>query len=415
MERRVFTVSELTLYLQARLEGDPVLQGMWVEGEISNFTHHSSGHMYFTLKDNEARIRCVMFRGQNSRLRFKPGDGMSVMAHGAITVYVRNGDYQLYVDVLEPSGLGSLFLAFEQLKQRLEREGLFDPGRKRPLPAMPGTVALITSPTGAAVRDMIKVLRRRRRDLHILIIPARVQGDDAPSSLVSAIQTLNSLPEVDVAIVGRGGGSIEELWAFNDEGVARAIAKSPVPVISAVGHETDFTVADFVADLRAPTPSAAAELATADGAQYCRALDSLSGRMAVALKRSLAQRRQNLERLTTAPGFSRIDRRLALRRQETDLLFDRLQRAMCTTVTHRRHQLGGLTGRLDALSPLATLSRGYSVCLAEDGRVIRRASQAGRGDRVSVLLSSGRLECRVEGSVEEDADGQKAGQPEENL
>lgn len=415
MERRVFTVSELTLYLQARLEGDPALQGMWVEGEVSNFTHHSSGHMYFTLKDSEARIRCVMFRGQNVRLRFRPGDGMSVMAHGAITVYARNGDYQLYVDAMEPSGLGSLFLAFEQLKQKLEHEGLFDPGRKRPIPVMPSTVALITSPTGAAVRDMIKVLRRRRRDLHILIIPARVQGDDAPPSIVSAIQTLKRLSRVDVAIVGRGGGSIEELWAFNDERVARAIAGSPVPVISAVGHETDFTIADFVADLRAPTPSAAAELATADGTQYCRALDSLSNRMAAALKRSLALRRQQIERLMATPAFSRIDRRLALRRQEADLLFDRLQRAMCTTVTHRRHQLAGLMGRLDALSPLATLSRGYSVCLAEDGRVIRKASQAGQGDRVSVVLSSGRLECRVEGSVEEDADERKANQPAENL
>lgn len=395
MERRVFSISELTGYLQARLEGDPVLQGVWVEGEISNFTHHSSGHMYFTLKDSGARLRSVMFRGSNTRLRFRPTEGMAVMAYGSITLYPKNGDYQLYVDAMEPAGMGSLFVAFEQLKERLGREGLFDTASKRPIPAMPRNIALITSPTGAAVRDMIKVLRRRRRDIDILVIPAQVQGEEAPSSLIRAIGQLELL-EIDVAIVGRGGGSIEELWAFNDEGVARAIAASPVPIISAVGHETDFTIADMAADLRAPTPSAGAELATADGAQFCRTLDGLAHRMGLALRRTIASHRRHLLSLSASVALQRPDRRLALRRQELDGLNIRLERAMRATLTQKRHNLGAAAGRLDALSPLSTLNRGYSICTGPEGRVIRRADEAPLGTRVIVRLAAGHLGCVVD-------------------
>lgn len=396
MERRVYTVSELTAYMQGRIENDPVLQGLWLEGEISNFTHHSSGHMYFTLKDAGARLRCVMFRSSNMRLGFHPGDGMAVLARGSITIYPKNGEYQLYVDALEPSGIGSLFLAFEQLKTKLESEGLFDKARKREIPVMPGCVALITSPTGAAVRDMIKVLRRRRNDLDIILIPAQVQGDEAPGSIIRSLALLQRLPQVEVAIVGRGGGSIEELWAFNDEQVARSIASSPVPVISAVGHETDFTIADFVADLRAPTPSAAAEMATEDGTHFCQMFNTLVRRMNLAVTRTITAHRKHLDRLGASPALVRPQKRLALYRQEVDALGARLARSAQEGVSAWRHRLAAATGRLHALSPLSTLSRGYSISTTQQGAVVRRASQLSPGQRIHVQLHEGRLGCLVE-------------------
>lgn len=396
MERRVYTVSELTAYLQGRIESDPVLQGLWLEGEISNFTHHSSGHMYFTLKDGGARLRCVMFRSSNARLRFRPHDGMAVTARGSVTVYPKNGDYQLYVDAMEPSGMGSLFVAFEQLKARLESEGLFDQGRKKPIPPMPSCVAVVTSPTGAAVRDIVKVLRRRRGDLDILLIPAQVQGDEAPAGIIRSLALVRRLPRVDVVIVGRGGGSIEELWAFNDEGVARAIAACPVPVISAVGHETDFTIADFVADLRAPTPSAAAEMATADGAHFCQLFNTMVRRMSTSLRQTISTHRKHLARLSGSPALTRPAKRLSLHRQEVDALAARLARSMHEGTALRRHRLAASAGRLQALSPLSTLSRGYSICTTGQGILVRKASQVAPGGRVNVLLHQGSLDCLVE-------------------
>ena len=288
-----YSVTELTRYLASLITGDPVLQGVWVRGEISNFTRHTSGHMYFTLKDDAARIRAVMFRGQNRTLRFTPENGMLVLAFGSVGVYERNGDYQIYVEMLEPVGQGSLNLAFEQLKEKLGKEGLFAPERKRPLPRLPQKVALITSPTGAAVRDLINILRRRRPNLDILLIPALVQGEEAPESLVAALGTAGQISDLDLVIIGRGGGSLEELWAFNDERVARAIAASSHPVISAVGHETDFTIADFVADLRAPTPSAAAELAVPDQNELTRDVLALRERLSRAARRYQAQKVQS--------------------------------------------------------------------------------------------------------------------------
>jgi exodeoxyribonuclease VII large subunit len=399
LPRQIISVGELTIYLQSKLENDPVLQGIWVEGELSNFTHHSSGHMYFTLKDSTGRLKCVMFKGHNFRLRFRPADGMAVLAHGSITIYPKNGEYQLYVDAMEPSGLGSLFLAYEQLKEKLTAEGLFDEARKRPIPKMPRKVALITSPTGAAVLDMIKVLRRRRPDLDIIIIPALVQGEGAAQSLARAVRLL-AFVEADGAIIGRGGGSIEELWAFNEEVLVREVARAPIPIISAVGHETDFTLTDLAADLRAATPSVAAELITADGAQFCRHLTELSNRMTRTLNKQIVQLRREVQRLTESTVLARPERFLSSRRQDIDRLSERMQRAMLTGHERKKRLFSGTIGKLEALSPLGTLQRGYSICLNQDDQLVRKASQMSKGDTVKVILSSGRLACLVE-EVEE--------------
>ncbi|MCL4516400.1 MAG: exodeoxyribonuclease VII large subunit, partial [Firmicutes bacterium] len=282
---QVLSVRELTRLVKEAVESRPALQNVLVKGEISNFKHHSSGHMYFTLKDEGARLRCVMFRTRNVMVKFQVADGMSVIAAGSVGVYEGSGDYQLYVEELFPAGAGSLHLAFEQLKKKLEAEGLFAPEHKRPIPACPRKVGVITSPTGAAIRDIITVARRRFPNIHLVIAPAIVQGEAGPASVVAAIELMNRLSDVDALIVGRGGGSIEELWTFNDEAVARAIYSSAIPVISAVGHETDFTIADFVADRRAPTPSAAAEMAAPDKAQLSGLLGSYRTRLRQALHR----------------------------------------------------------------------------------------------------------------------------------
>jgi exodeoxyribonuclease VII large subunit len=404
LPRQILSVGELTIYLQSKLETDPTLQGIWVEGELSNFMRHSSGHMYFTIKDSTARLKCVMFKGHNLRLRFRPTDGMAVMAHGSITIYPKSGEYQLYIDAMEPSGLGSLFLAYEQLKEKLTVEGLFDNSRKRPIPEMPAKVALITSPTGAAVRDMIKVLRRRRTDVDIIIIPAQVQGAGAAESLAKAVRLLGMVG-ADSAIIGRGGGSIEELWAFNEEVLVREVASAPIPIISAVGHETDFTLTDLAADLRAPTPSAAAELATADGAQFCRHLLQLDNRMTRTLAKRIEQMRREVQRLETSAVLSRPERFLGGRRQEIDQLSVRMGRAMLIALENRKSQFNGAIGRLEALSPLGTLRRGYSICLNQQEQLVRKASEVHRGDAVKVILASGRLACLVE-EVEDAGDAE---------
>ncbi|HAV20763.1 MAG TPA: exodeoxyribonuclease VII large subunit, partial [Firmicutes bacterium] len=290
-----YSVSEITKYVKALVESDDFLAGVWVRGEISNFTLHSSGHMYFSLKDEASRLRCVMFRSQNSRLSFMPSDGMSVFAYGAIGMYERSGDLQLYVEDMMPQGTGSLYLAFLELKERLEKEGLFSSSRKRPIPRFPKVVAVVTSPTGAAVRDVITVIKRRAPGVTVLVVPALVQGDGAPESIVRGLELANRTGFVDVVIVGRGGGSFEELNAFNDESVARAIAASEVPVISAVGHETDFTIADFVADVRPPTPSAAAELAVPDRYELEQTVFQLSMRLNGSIRKVLSDNKAMLE------------------------------------------------------------------------------------------------------------------------
>ncbi|MGQ9779124.1 MAG: exodeoxyribonuclease VII large subunit [Bacillota bacterium] len=395
MEKGYFTVSELTSLIKGLLEAVPVLQGIWVRGEISNFSQPTSGHMYFFLKDAGARLRCVMFRGANFRLRFRPADGLEVFAFGSVGVYERNGEYQFYVEALEPAGLGSLYLAFLQLKERLEKEGLFDPARKRPLPRFPRRVALVTSPTGAAVRDMIKILRQRHPGVDILVIPCLVQGPEAASSIAAALEKASRLEEIDLVIVGRGGGSPEELWPFNEEVVARAIVACRHPVIAAVGHEIDITIADFAADRRAPTPTAAAEMAVPDVRLLRANLLDLSRRLTVAARRRLATERALLDRLLARPVFTRPARILAGPRQRLDEARQKMETSIRRRLGDLRAQLGALAGKLEAVSPLATLARGYAVCLSAEGRIVRTSDQVDLGEEVRVLLARGRLRCLV--------------------
>lgn len=389
------TVSELTKRISLAL-ADPAFQSLAVEGEISNFVHHASGHMYFSLKDSSCRIKAVMFRSRNSRLGFLPKDGDTVIALGSVGVYEPNGEYQLYVDAMYPKGIGDLHLAFEQLKAKLEQEGLFDQARKRPLPLLPRRVGVITSPSGAALRDVIRVLTRRYPGINILVFPALVQGEGAPESLRRAL-ALAQTTDCDVLIIGRGGGSFEELSAFNDEQLARAIARSAIPVVSAVGHETDFTIADFAADLRAPTPSAAAELVVPRQEDLQRTVSSLSTRLLRALRRKVSSERRFLTQLTSSSALQRADFRVNQLRQRLDDIFT----SMTLHSTHRlalcRSQLGSFAGRLEALSPLKTLGRGYAICCDEQGRVLRRADEVACGTAVNVTLHQGSLQCRVEG------------------
>jgi len=400
LPRHVYTVQELTAEIKAVLEDG--FSALWVEGEISNFKHHTSGHMYFTLKDAEAQLRAVMFRGSNRLLRFRPEDGLAVTVRGSVTVYERRGDYQLVVEAMEPKGIGALTLAFEQLKARLEAEGLFDPARKRPLPRLPGKIGIITSPTGAAIRDMLTVIGRRFPGLAILIHPVAVQGAGAAAEIAAAIGVMGARPDLDVLIVGRGGGSLEDLWAFNEEVVARAIAACPIPVISAVGHETDVTIADFVADLRAPTPSAAAELVVAQRDELRLRVDELSGRMAAAVEHLLALRQEGLRRLRQQLALLSPAGRVARQAERLDGLSRRLAACWTLSATRRRERLRHLAGKLESLSPLSILARGYSICFALPARrIVKTAEAVAVGAEVAVRLERGELRCRVEESAAE--------------
>ena len=395
--RRVYSVGELTLRVKGLLEGEPDLNDILVQGEISNFKHHTSGHMYFTLKDERSRLKCVMFRSRSRTLRFRPEDGMRVVAGGSISVYEVAGEYQLYVDTLFPAGQGALHLAFEQLKAALAAEGLFAQERKRPLPFLPRAVGVVTSPTGAALRDIVSVLRRRHPTVDIVLSPAIVQGEEGPPSVVQAIERLVRWGGVDVLIVGRGGGSLEELWTFNDERVARAIAASPIPVISAVGHETDFTIADFVADRRAPTPSAAAEMAVPERHTLAHQLDLAVQRLLAAQRQRLQAQRERLRYVSTRPVFTRPLDPLRQRAQQVDELVLRLGAGFRQGLEARRRRFEVAAGRLDGLSPLATLARGYAICWLE-GReeALRDAAAVRPGDRVRIRLHRGELSCRAE-------------------
>ena len=444
-ERSVLTVSGLSAQLAAVMEER--FPAVWVEGEVSNFKVYGSGHAYFTLKDETAQLRCVLFRNRARRVRFEPKDGLHVMAFGAVEVYAQRGEYQLVIELLEPRGLGALQLAFEQLKERLAAEGLFDARRKRPLPRFPRKIGIVTSPSGAAIRDMLRVIGRRFGEIHIVLAPARVQGDGAAAEVAQGIRELNALGGVDVIIVGRGGGSLEDLWAFNDEMLARTIAASKIPVISAVGHEVDFTIADFVADVRAATPSNAAELVVKEKRAVADALADLSARLRRVIGRAVVGQRERLLRTAgrrvlidpTRP-LRDLERRLddarlrlrqaalaALgagghrlelaarglraanpvthtlngRRALTDLS-GRLERGAHRVLDRSRHRLGADAARLDSLSPLAVLGRGYSLTRAADGRIVRRWRDVAVGDAVSVLLHEGRLDCRVDATQERD-------------
>jgi exodeoxyribonuclease VII large subunit len=421
-DRAVLTVSQLTEQLRSAVEER--FPAIWVEGEISNFKIYGSGHAYFTLKDEGAQIRAVLFRNRTRRLRFEPADGQHVLAFGSLEVYAQRGEYQLVVELLEPRGLGALQLAFEQRKARLGAEGLFEAGRKRQLPRFPRKIGIATSPSGAALRDMLRVLGRRFAGLHIVIAPCRVQGEGATAEITQAIADLNALGDVDVIIVGRGGGSLEDLWAFNEEAVARAIAGSKVPVVSAVGHEVDFTIADFVADLRAPTPSAAAEVVVREKRAVAEALADVRLRLARAVARPLRdlERRVDQVRARLDRAADGVHRRAAYRvdlltsrlraaspyarlstdRHRLERLEARLHGAMTRRLVGNRHRLTAAAGRLGSLSPLAVLGRGYSLTRTPDGRIVRTAGQVAPGDPLSVLLHEGQLDCRVERTREQD-------------
>ena len=388
---RPLSVFDLTTYIREILEGSALLQKVWVSGEISNFKAHSSGHYYFTLKDDRANLKSVMWRSRTGLLKFRPYDGMKVLAKGNIGVYERDGAYQFYVDLIEPDGLGSLYAAYEQLKTRLNEEGLFAEHRKRPLPRYPRTVAVLTSPTGAAIRDIITVLRRRYPLARVLIIPVAVQGADAVPSIVAALQAVCKHSDVDVVILGRGGGSIEDLWAFNDEQVARAIAQCPCPVVSAVGHETDFTIADFVADLRAPTPSAAAELVVPD----IRALESrlveLGLSLGSSLERKLTSLRQHTDNLSIRLNTNSPRSQLRLLRGHAAQLRLRLSSSSSLYLTKQRGLLSSYAASLHALSPLKVLARGYSVTQNQSSQVITAYSEVNIGDHLITTLRQGKI------------------------
>ena len=454
-ERQPLSVSELTGMIRGEMERR--FASVWVEGEISNFRAHGSGHWYFTLKDEFAQIRCACYRSSNQRIRFRPEDGLQMRARGRVSVYEQKGEYQLIVEALEPVGAGALQLAFEQTKARLQAEGLFAEGLKRAIPMLPRRVGVITSPTGAAIRDILNVISRRTRTVHVLFAAARVQGDGAAHEIVRAIKFLNDFharavrdgnPDagIDVMIVGRGGGSIEDLWAFNEEVVARAIRASAIPVISAVGHEADFTIADFVADLRAPTPSAAAEIVAALEAQLCSLLATLTTNLARSMQFRIADSRTQVQELALSPAFDAVAARLHEAMAATGDAEHRLQTAITSLIQRAQRRVGAaahslspaqlrsaaLTARtrleslskardariatrletarpdgamasaaLDAMSPLKVLERGYAIAHDAQGHVLREANATAIGDALHLRLWRGAVDCRVEGTEEQ--------------
>ena len=437
--RKVYSVSEITAAIKDLLEVE--FSNVMIEGEISNFTSAASGHLYFVLKDKGAQIKCVFFRSRAKLLRFKVEDGMQVTARGNLGVYETRGEYQLYVDFLEPKGIGSLQLAFEQLKARLQAEGLFDSRHKKPLPLLPHTIGVVTSPTGAAIQDILRILRRRHENVRVLIYPVRVQGEGAAGEIAAGVTYLNRVPKIDVMIVGRGGGSIEDLWAFNEEVVARALFASRIPVISAVGHEIDFTIADFVADLRAPTPSGAAELVVSQKAELAERATNLRRRLIQSLYFELSRFRNRVLELSTHRVFSTVERKFRSYRQRSDELTFRLENSIQGQITEgktkwqllsnnlqrrdlsrvvqvkrealnylwaraqtqlqftiraSKERLRALEGTLMALSPMSVLERGYSICYDTHGNIVREAKVLAPGDPFTVRLAKGEIHGRTE-------------------
>ena len=395
MSEKVWSVGELTKQIRDLLEGEPFLQRVFVRGELSNYKVYPSGHHYFTVKDEEATLKAVMFRREASRLRFQPESGMRVIALGRIGVYPRDGAYQLYVTELVPDGVGDLHAAFEQLKEKLGREGLFEASHKKPLPPYPERIAVVTSSAGAAVRDVIPVATARFPAAKLIVMPVRVQGTEAPPEIVSAIRYANQWRVADLIITGRGGGSIEDLWAFNDERVARAIYESEIPVISAVGHEPDVTIADFVADVRAATPSNAAELAVPDRQELLGSIAAARRRMEALLSARLGAEREKLRQLAGRrvlqdPSAYLADRRIALDHTQSLLLS-----AYRGLLAKDRALLGSAAAALDAMSPLKVLARGYAIAETADGRILRSKAGASAGDRLRLLLADGELPCLV--------------------
>ncbi|MBR5480032.1 MAG: exodeoxyribonuclease VII large subunit [Clostridia bacterium] len=395
MRGHIFTVTEANQYLKNLMEADKNLSLIYIKGEISNYKFHSSGHHYMTLKDESGAIRAVMFKYDAVKLKFRPESGMKVIAKGKITVYPRDGQYQLYIADMIPDGVGALYVAFEQLKKKLAAEGLFNPEHKKPLPRFPKTIALVTSPTGAAVRDMLRILKARWSGAKILIYPVLVQGEGAPPDIIDAINTLNANNACDLIITGRGGGSIEDLWAFNDEGVARAIFASRIPVISAVGHEPDVTIADFVADVRAATPSNAAELAVPDIMHLKRNLYDMNARLNGAVISKLKISKERLERLSARPIMQSPMNYFAERRITLDRISDRLVNVIKQKNASNREVFVRLASKLDAMSPLKVLGRGYSFATDEGGDIIKSVDNVKSGDQITMCVQDGKINCTV--------------------
>lgn len=448
--QRYLTVNALTKYIKRKFDADPHLQDIYIKGEISNFKRHTSGHMYFTLKDEKARILAVMFASANRSLKFKPENGMKVLVRGEISVFEGSGQYQVYIKEMKTDGVGDLFIAYEQLKKRLEQEGLFSPRHKQALPKYPKVVGIVTSPTGAAIRDILTTIKRRYPITKVMIYPALVQGEQGAPSIVRAIQKANERKDVDVLIIGRGGGSIEELWSFNEEAVARAIFASAIPVISAVGHETDFTIADFVADMRAPTPTGAAELAVPHIQELLERVMNRETRLLRAMREKVYFQQERYQRLIRSYAF-RYPRKLyeqkleqvdkltesltrgaqklySVKMDNLQLIRKRLQRshpeelknisaekhqraaralnrAMTAVVTEKRKEFNGIISTLEALSPLKIMDRGYSLAYTEDGQLIKKVSQASPDRKIYVKLSDGSLKCIVTDIEESGNDG----------
>lgn len=397
----IFSVTELNNYIKNIFENNRTLSSVTVRGEISNFVSHRSGHLYFSLKDEDGQIRAVMFRSRAATLKFVPESGMRVIIHGSITVYPRDGSYQLYATSMQPDGIGALYLAYEQMKARLAEEGLFDDEFKKPIPLIPTRIGVITSPTGAAVRDIINVTGRRFSGADLYIYPALVQGEGAEDSIVKALDYLDSSGLCDVIIIGRGGGSIEDLWAFNGEKLARRIFNARTPIISAVGHETDFTICDFVADLRAPTPSAAAEIAVPDRRELLIRIDGYCERMSSALLRRAERAREQLDSLSSFIDDKRILTFLDSRRQTVALLLEKSNNSTISMLSAYRQRLASAAAKSDALSPLSVISRGYSLA-EHNGRALRSVNDINVDDSFVLTLSDGRLEGTVKKIIKEN-------------
>jgi len=399
---RIWSVTQVTNYLKELLETDPNLSPVMLKGEISNFHHHSSGHMYFTIKDERTQLSAVMFKGYNQSLDFIPEDGMSVIAEGKISIYPARGQYQIYVHRMQPDGIGSLHLAYEQLKERLEKEGLFRAGLKQAIPKIPAKVGVVTSPTGAAIRDIISVIKRRFSNVSLLIAPSQVQGVGAEETLVRGLELLNQ-SDVDVIIIGRGGGSIEDLWAFNKEKLARAIFNSRIPIISAVGHETDFTIADFVADLRAPTPSAAAELVVSNREEIVKYLVRLYNNLNNAMDNRINRLSDRLLSLKERRALRLPEEQITEYMQQVDELSVKLEKEICDNLTKKQERLARVVGQLNSLSPLNTFARGYSLARKLDSKEeISSVAQVAEGEKIEVIFKDGVLDCEVEVIKSED-------------
>ena len=399
LEPKVYSVSRVSGYIKTMLESDYVLSSIWVAGEISNFKRHGSGNLFFSLKDSDSVIRCVMFKGDAAALPFMPENGMSVIICGYVTVYERSGEYQIVVQLMKPDGVGALTIAFEQLKEKLASEGLFDSDFKREINRRPSNIAVVTSPTGAAVRDIIKIAGQRNSSVSITVIPALVQGDMAAESIVEGIRLANRLKKADTIIVGRGGGSIEDLWAFNDERVARAIFSSEIPVISAVGHETDFTIADFVADLRASTPSNAAELAVADINEDKRRAETLIIKLEKYAGIALKNSGDRLKRALESPAFAYPLDNISDKEETVKALMSRLKRETEISVRNTENRVAEKVTALEALSQLKALARGYSYTENANGKVVTSVDDVQNGDSIFVTLKDGRISASVEDKV----------------